>query len=532
MLTNAAVETIELNGITSIADWIQQACTRFADKPAYTCLGKTLTFKEIDQLSAAFASYLQHHTDLKPGDKIAIQLPSITQFPIAAYGATRAGLILVNTNPLYTPREMLHQFNNSQAKALVILSDLLPVAEKVLPDTQISTVITTHAADLLAPQTQGSETLATVSLLDAIALGEQQSYTPVPADIDALAVLQYTGGTTGLSKGAMLSHRNVLCNSRQTLARLGDEVTLGEEILISPLPLYHIYAFNLTLLMYFSIGSHTILIPNPRDMPAFMNAMQGIKFTAFSGLNTLFVGLCMMPDFKALDFSKLKTTISGGTALTSSAATTWKAVTGCDICEGYGLSETAPVLTFNHPKSTLIGSIGTALAGTEVTLLDEEGNEVATGEAGELAARGPQVMLGYWQNDAATAEVMTPDNFFKTGDIAVQLENGYYKIVDRKKDMIIVSGFNVYPNEVEEILSSHSSILEAAVIGVPFAKTGEAVKAYIVKTPQALDLDEAQVIAHCKEFLTAYKVPKQIVFMNALPKTAVGKILRRELRDA
>lgn len=530
MLSNSAVEKIELNGINCIADLIQDTCEEYANKPAYTCLGKTLTFKEIDQLSAAFASYLQNHTDLKPGDKIAIQLPSITQFPIVAYGATRAGLVLVNTNPLYTPREMLHQFNNSEATALVILSDLLPVAEKVLPDTNIKTVITTHAADLLAPQDQGSTQLDTISLLDAIALGKHNPYVPVACHIDDLAVLQYTGGTTGLSKGAMLSHRNVLSNTIQTKNRLANEIAEGEEILISPLPLYHIYAFNITLLLYFSTGAHTVLIPNPRDMPSFVNAIKDVKFTAISGLNTLFVGLCTLPKFKALDFSHLKITTSGGTALTSSTAKIWKEVTGCDICEGYGLSETSPVVTFNRPGETLVGSIGAALPGTEIKLLDDNNNEVAAGQSGELSVRGPQVMQGYWRSEAATTEVMTDDGFFKTGDIAEQLDNGYYKIVDRKKDMIIVSGFNVYPNEVEEILSNHTGILEAAVIGVPLEKTGEAVKAFIVKSKDNQDLKEQDVISHCKEFLTAYKVPKQIVFMNELPKTAVGKILRRELR--
>ncbi|QUM76012.1 AMP-binding protein [Moritella sp. 24] len=530
MLSNAAVEKVELNGLNCIADLIQETCEKFADKPAYTCLGKTHSFKEIDQLSAAFASYLQNHTELKPGDKIAIQLPSITQFPIAAYGATRAGLVLVNTNPLYTPREMLHQFNNSEATALIILSDLLPVAEKVLPDTNIKTVITTHAADLLAPQEQGSAQLSTISLLDAIALGESTAYKPVTAHLDDLAVLQYTGGTTGLSKGAMLSQSNVLSNTFQTKSRLTDVISEGKETLVSPLPLYHIYAFNITLLLYFSTGAHSILIPNPRDMPGFINAIKTIKFTAFSGLNTLFVGLCTQPEFKALDFSQLRITTSGGTALTTSTADLWKEVTGCDICEGYGLSETAPVVTFNRPGETLIGSIGAAVPGTEIKLLDENDNEVGAEQAGELAVRGPQVMQGYWRSDAATAEVMTADGYFKTGDIAEQLDNGYYKIVDRKKDMIIVSGFNVYPNEVEEILSSHTGILEAAVIGVQSEKSGEAVKAFIVKSPQKQDLAEGDVIAHCRDFLTSYKVPKQIVFIDELPKTAVGKILRRELR--
>jgi len=525
-----STERINLDGINHIGDWVKQACEKYADKPAFTCLGKTLTYKDIYQQATAFAAYLQTNTDLSPGDKIIIQLPSITQYPIAAYGAAMAGLILVNTNPLYTPREMLHQFNDSQAKAIVILSDLLPLAEEVIPQTNITTVISTHAADLLAPQPQGSASLNSVSLLEAIEIGLTKTLKPITAQLDDLAVLQYTGGTTGLSKGAMLSHRNILSNSLQTKSRLESVITDGEDILISPLPLYHIYAFNLTLLLYTNIGAHSILIPNPRDMPAFIAAMQGVKFTALSGLNTLFVGLCMTPEFKALDFSNLKLTLSGGTALTSSAANTWEEVTGCKVSEGYGLSETAPVLTFNHPNKTQLGSIGYALVDTQIKLLDALGNEVTEGEAGELSAKGPQVMQGYWRNQSATDEVMTPDGYFKTGDIATCDSQGHYKIVDRKKDMIIVSGFNVYPNEVEEVLSSHEGIIEAAVIGVPLEKTGEAVRAYIVKNEQNQHLSAEDVIHYCKTQLTAYKVPKDVHFIDELPKSAVGKILRRELR--
>lgn len=530
MLLNESLSDIELGDVNNISDWIAQASQRYADQPAFTCLGKTLTYREVNDKATAFAAYLQQRTDLKPGDKIIIQLPSITQFPIAAYGASRAGLVIVNTNPLYTPREMFHQFNDSQAKAIVVLSDLLPLVAQVIPDTQINTVITTHAADLLAPQPQATDLLPTTTLLDAIAIGSELQLTPAASQLDDLAVLQYTGGTTGLSKGAMLSHRNVLTNSLQTRVRMNSVLAGEDETLVSPLPLYHIYAFNLTLLLYPSIGAHSILIPNPRDLESFIGAIKDYQFTSFSGLNTLFVGLCANPAFRELDFSKLHFTFSGGTALTHSAAENWKAITGCKICEGYGLSETAPVVTFNHPSETVLGSIGFALPATEVKILDAEGNEVADGESGELAARGPQVMQGYWRNEAATAEVMTADNFFKTGDIAVKMACGRYKIVDRKKDMIIVSGFNVYPNEIEDVLSGHSDILEAAVIGVPEETTGETVRAFIVTTPDGKGLTREAVIAHCKTQLTAYKVPKDVQFIDELPKSAVGKILRRELR--
>lgn len=522
------MDKITLKGINSIADIINQTCTRFADKPAYTCLGKTHTFKEIDELSAAFASYLQNHTPLNAGDKIAIQLPNITQYAIAVYGAIRAGLVVVNTNPLYTPREMIHQFNDSEAQAIVILSNLLPVAEQVIPQTEIKTVITTHAADFLTLQDHGDTELNTVTFLDAISKGRQQAYTPISSSIDDLAVLQYTGGTTGQSKGAMLSYRNIVSNARQCRSRLGDSLVDGKEIFIAPLPIYHIYSFNITLIVYFSAGTHSVLIPNPRDITGFVNSLKGFSFTSFAGINTLFVGLCMTPEFKNLDFSQLKITISGGTALTKSASDAWKSVTGSNICEGYGLSETSPVVTLNPNSSPVVGAIGLPLIETEIRLIDDAGNDVADGETGELVVRGPQVMIGYWKNAATTAESMTSDNFFKTGDIAIKLKNGYYKIVDRKKDMISVSGFNVYPNEVEDVLSSHTGIIESAVVGVPSDKTGEAVKAFIVACDT--NLDKAEVIAHCKQSLTAYKVPKQIAFVADLPKSAVGKILRRELR--
>ncbi|MFT5880094.1 MAG: long-chain acyl-CoA synthetase [Moritella sp.] len=529
MLSVDTMEKVDLSGINSLADVVNTTCQKFADKPAYTCLGKTHTFKEIDELSAAFAAYLQNYTALQPGDKIVIQLPNITQYPIAVYGATRAGLIIVNTNPLYTPREMLHQFNNSEAKAIVVLADLLPAIEKVVPQTGIETVITTHVADFLAPQKQAKTSLKSITLLDALAKGKNSQYTPLAQDIEQLAVLQYTGGTTGISKGAMLSHRNILANTAQIRSRIGKFVIEGEELFIAPLPIYHIYAFNVTLVLYFSAGSHSVLIPNPRDIAGFVNCLKGVPFTSFAGINTLFVGLCMSPDFQALDFSQLKLSISGGTALTSNAATTWKQVTECAISEGYGLSETAPVLTLNPPDNAYIGSIGLPVIETEIRLLDDLENDVAEGQPGELAVRGPQVMQGYWKSEAETAGAMTADNFLKTGDIAVKLDNGYYKIVDRKKDMVCVSGFNVYPNEIEDVLSSHPGILESAVVGVPSKRTGEAVKAFIVIKDNTVT--EASIITHCKELLTAYKVPKQVKFVTALPKTAVGKVLRRELRD-
>ncbi|WP_100656126.1 AMP-binding protein [Alteromonas flava] len=513
--------------VHSLPDYIEHVFDKYTDAPAYTALGQTLSFSEIEQRSAALANYLQHEAGLEPGDRIAIQLPNLLQNPIAVYAALRAGLVVVNTNPLYTPREMQHQFSDSGAKALIILADLLPNFEKIKADTQVQTVIITSATELLQPASapQHETYVALSAAIDKGASLPQFSRPSVT--MDTLCMLQYTGGTTGLSKGAALSHGNVLSNSVQTLDRLGDRFKSGEEIVVCPLPLYHIYAFTVCMMTFFAKGCLTILIPNPRDPDAFISAIKPYKFTTFAGINTLFVGLGQHPDFKALDFSALKLTLSGGTALTSAAVDIWRDVTGCSITEGYGLSETAPVLTFNEPGNEKIGTIGTPLVGTEVRILDENDHAVPDGQEGQIAARGPQVMLGYWQREDATAEVMTDDGFFKTGDIGVRLPDGTIKIVDRLKDMILVSGFNVYPNEVENILTAFPTIVEAAVVGAPDDKTGERVCAYVTTSAP---LDEDAVIAHCREQLTAYKVPKEIHVLDELPKSTVGKILRRELR--
>ena len=513
--------------INSLADYLENVFSEYNDAPAYTALGQTMSFYDIEQRSRALANWFQHEANLKPGDRIAIQLPNLLQNPIAVYAALRAGLVVVNTNPLYTPREMKHQFSDSGAKAIVILSDLLPNLDKIIGDTNIETVVITSATEMLDPKTAPAhETYTTLS--DAISTGESlPKFEREPVTMDTLCMLQYTGGTTGVSKGAALSHGNVLSNSVQTLDRLGERFQSGSEIVVCPLPLYHIYAFTVCMMTFFAKGCLTILIPNPRDPDAFINAIKPYKFTAFAGINTLFVGLGQHPEFKKLDFSALKLTMSGGTALTSAAVDIWKSVTGCNITEGYGLSETAPVVTFNQPGAEQIGTIGTPLLGTDVQILDSNDEPVADGEEGQIAVKGPQVMLGYWQREEATAEVMTADGHFKTGDIGVRLPDGAIKIVDRLKDMIIVSGFNVYPNEIEEVLTSHPSIIEAAVVGAADDKTGERVCAYIsVSEP----ISEDDVISHCREQLTAYKVPKEVHVLDEIPKSTVGKILRRELR--
>lgn len=522
---------LDFSRYDSLADMIVSSCERYGDKSAFACLGKAISFRELERDSRAFAAFLQHNTQLQVGDRIAIQLPNISQFVIAAYGAIRAGLVLVNTNPLYTERELIHQFKDSGAKALVVLSDLLPILAKVVASTPIETVISTHPLDLIEPQIQPRTGLKNIEFTKVLELGRQLEFTEVKLTLDDLVALQYTGGTTGLSKGAMLSHRNLIANALQCESRIGANLVQGEEIFVAPLPIYHIYAFLVNLVLYFERGALTVLIPNPRDIASLIKTLAKYPFTGFAGLNTLFVGLCHQQAFRELDFSHLKITISGGTALTEAAAKLWQQTTGCTISEGYGLSETSPVISLNAPGLERLGSIGKPVIETQVQILDGNDQPLPPGQAGELAVRGPQVMSGYWQKPDETAAVMTEDGFFKTGDIAIESEDGYHSIVDRKKDLIIVSGFNVYPNDVENVLARCELVLECAVIGVEDERSGEAVKAVIVLKPE-VDATKAQaaIEAHCRAELAAYKVPKVIEFVAQLPKSTVGKILRRELR--
>ena len=517
------------DNVTCLADYIESVMQRFADRPAYTALGQTLTFAEIDSKSSALARYFVHEAKLTPGTKVAIQLPNLIQNPIVVYAALRAGLVVVNTNPLYTEREMKHQFTDSGAKALVILRDLLPKFTSIKNDTSINTVITTSATELLDPNTAPALD-GTVSLSQAVEIGKGLPQFERPEiQLDDLAMLQYTGGTTGVSKGAALSNKNVLANCIQMLDRIGDGFKDGEEVLVCPLPLYHIYAFTVGMMALFAKGTQIILIPNPRDIDGFIQTLKPHKISAFMGINTLFVGLSRHPEFAKLDFSNLHLTMSGGTALTQAAVSIWQDVTGNTITEGYGLSETAPVVSFNIPGKEEIGTVGHELEGTEVALLDSQDKPVEEGDSGQIAVRGPQVMMGYWNRDDETAKVMTEDGFFKTGDIGIRTESGAIKIVDRLKDMIIVSGFNVYPNEIEDVLTSHPNVMEAAVVGKPDDKTGERVCAYITLSSEVSADD---VTEFCKKHLTNYKIPKSITVLEELPKSTVGKILRRELRSA
>ncbi|MCQ4314297.1 long-chain-fatty-acid--CoA ligase FadD1 [Pseudomonas stutzeri] len=524
---------------------LKQSCERFADKPAFSNLGKTLTYGELYTLSGEFAAYLQQHTDLQPGDRIAVQLPNLLQYPVVVFGAMRAGLIVVNTNPLYTAREMEHQFNDSGAKALVCLANMAHLAEEVLPKTGIRHVVITEVGDML-PTVKRMLVNAVVKHVkkmvpaynlpkaikfnDAMALGRGKAAREANPAGDDTAVLQYTGGTTGVAKGAMLTHRNIVANMLQCRALMGSELGNGCETMVAPLPLYHIYAFTFHCMTMMLIGAHNVLITNPRDLPTFIKDLSKHRFTGFVGLNTLFVALCNNEDFRKLDFSSLKATFSGGMALQLAAAERWQQVTGCSICEGFGMTETSPVVSVNPFGGIQIGTIGIPMPSTQCKVIDEEGNELSIGATGELCVKGPQVMKGYWQRQEATNEILSADGWLKTGDIGIIQADGYMRIVDRKKDMILVSGFNVYPNELEDVLATLPGVLQCAAIGVPDDKSGEAIKLFVVVKPGE-SLTKEQVMQHMHDNVTGYKRPKTVEFRESLPTTNVGKILRRELRD-
>ena len=535
---------VDLKKYKNMVDVFEQAVKKYGDRPAFSAVGATLTYKDLDTQSRNFAAWLQNKTDLKPGDRIAVQMPNVSQYPVVVFGAMRAGMIVVNTNPLYTTREMEHQFNDSGAKALVVLANMAENAEKVLPHTGIEHVIVTEVADMHSPikrtlmngavkylkkmvppfNIPGAHKLPAV-----LSAGAREKFTPVDIKLDDLAALQYTGGTTGVAKGAMLTHANLVANLTQVRPMLEDQIEEGKEVVIAPLPLYHIYSFTLNCGIMMEAGAHNILIPNPRDIPGFVKELQKQKFSAFIGLNTLFVALCNNEEFQDLDFSGLKLTASGGMALTSDTAKMWERVTGCEISEGYGMTETSPVVTFNPRSAIQIGTIGLPIPSTVIKTIDDDGNETPVGEPGELCVKGPQVMRGYWQRPDDTQKSFTEDGYLKTGDIALIQEDGYIRIVDRKKDMIIVSGFNVFPNEIEDVVTSHPKVVECAAVGIPDAKSGEAVKVYVVPTKEGVTGNEIKEF--CRERLTAYKVPKHFEFRDELPKSNVGKILRRELRD-
>lgn len=538
-------ETITSSEYTSVCDFFTRMCHLFNTLPAYSNFGHSLSYSELDRLSAAFAAYLQHTLQLKKGDRVALMMPNVLQYPVALFGVLRAGLIAVNVNPLYTPRELAHQLQDSGACTIIIVENFAHTLEKVLPDVPVQHVIITRLGDMLPRPRGWLVDLAVryikrmvpawhiqkaIPLRRVLAEGSQLKLQRVELQPDDLAFLQYTGGTTGIAKGAMLTHGNMLANLAQIKAWLGDTIKSGEELVITPLPLYHIFSLTANCLVFIALGAHNVLITNPRDLRGFVKTLKAYPFSILTGVNTLYNGLLNTPGFAQLDFSHLKLAIAGGMAVQQTVAERWQHTTGIPLLEGYGLTETSPVICVNRlDLEQFTASIGLPLPSTEVCFRDEQGQDLPQGEPGELWVRGPQVMRGYWHRPEDTAHAMDSEGWFATGDIGYMDDQGYVRIIDRKKDMILVSGFNVYPNEVEDVLVSHPQVLEAAVIGMPSQQSGESVKAFIVPRDEAPT--QQSLIDHCRQHLTAYKVPRSFEFHTELPKSNVGKILRRSLRD-
>ncbi|WP_133521581.1 long-chain-fatty-acid--CoA ligase FadD [Buttiauxella sp. JUb87] len=528
----------------SLVDMFEQATARYADQPAFVNMGEVMTFRKLEERSRAFAAYLQQGLGLQKGDRVALMMPNLLQYPVALFGILRAGMVVVNVNPLYTPRELEHQLNDSGASAIVIVSNFAHTLEKVVDKTQVKHVILTRMGDQLSA---AKGTLVNfvvkyikrlvpkyhlpdaISFRSALQHGYRLQYIKSEILNADLAFLQYTGGTTGVAKGAMLTHRNMLANLEQVRAAYSPLLFERKELVVTALPLYHIFALTMNCLLFIELGGQNLLITNPRDIPGLVKELAKYPFTAMTGVNTLFNALLNNKEFQQLDFSSLHLSAGGGMPVQHAVAERWEKLTGRFLLEGYGLTECAPLVSANpHDMDYHSGSIGLPVPSTEVKLIDDEGEEVPPGEPGELCVKGPQVMLGYWQRPDATDEIMH-DGWLRTGDIAVMDEEGFMRIVDRKKDMILVSGFNVYPNEIEDVVMQHSGVLEVAAVGVPNGASGEAVKIFVVKKDPALT--EEALVVFCRRHLTGYKVPKLVEFREELPKSNVGKILRRELRD-
>jgi long-chain acyl-CoA synthetase len=536
---------IDADRYQSINAVFDEACGRFGPNTGFLHMGRQMTFAELDRYSAQFASYLQHVCGLKKGDRIALQMPNCLQYPIAMFGAIRAGLIIVNTNPLYTPREMEHQFKDSGAKAIVIMANFAHNLQEVIGRTEIKHVIVTEMGDMLGfpkgllvnavvkyvkKMVPAFHLPGAVSFKQALSQGAAKPMDKVEVTSSDIAFLQYTGGTTGVSKGAVLTHRNICANMEQNYHWMGISLKEGEEVVITALPLYHVFSLTVNCLTFMRYGGMNVLITNPRDIPAFIKELQAVPFTVITGVNTLFNALMNHPDFAKLDFKRLKTTVGGAMAVQRAVSDRWRQMTGGALVEGYGLTEASPVVSCNPISGgEKIGTIGLPFPSTDIKIVDDDGNEVAFGEPGEICVKGPQVMQGYWQRQDETDKVIK-DGWLHTGDVAQAEPDGFFRIVDRKKDMILVSGFNVYPNEVEDVLARHPKVLEVAVIGIPDTHSGETIKAFIVKRDASLTVEELKEFA--KTELTGYKVPKHYEFRDELPKTNVGKILRRALRDA
>jgi len=535
---------IDLNEFDSVVDIFESSCERFADQTAFVNFGRELSYRELDEKSAAFGAWLQS-LGLQHGERVAVMMPNVLQYPIALFGILRAGLVVVNTNPLYTARELRHQLDDSGARAIVVLENFAHTLASVIDDTAVEHVFVTGVGDLLGfpkgtlinfalrhvrKQVPAWDIPHAERFTDAIRRGNPDALARPSLGHEDLAFLQYTGGTTGVSKGAMLTHGNIVANVQQSSAWLGNLIDEGKEIIVTALPLYHIFALTANCLVFIKFGGRNVLITNPRDMPGFVKELGKEPFTAITGVNTLFNGLLHTSGFADLDFSPLRLTLGGGMAVQRAVAEKWKQVTGVPLIEAYGLTETSPAACINPMDlEDYNGAIGLPICSTEARVIDADGNEVAVGEPGELCIRGPQVMKGYWQRPEETSKVLDEHGWLKTGDMAARDENGFFFIVDRKKDMILVSGFNVYPNEIEDVVAGHPKVLEVGAIGVEDAKSGELVKVVVVRKDDSLTVDELR--EYCKQELTGYKVPRYVEFVDELPKTNVGKILRRELRD-
>jgi len=538
-------EEIDINEFSSVADIFDTSIAKFSERPAYTNFGKTLSYKEVDTYTAQLGSYLKNEIGLEKGDRVAVMMPNLLQNPIAIFGILRAGLVVVNTNPLYTARELKHQLNDSGAKAIIIVENFAHVLEDVIDETPIEHVITTKMGDMLSPlkgfiintvvkyvkkMVPAFHLKNTVTFNKALKLGAQHQFQTVPTNHQDIAFLQYTGGTTGVSKGAVLTNKNMVANMLQASAWIDDFIGHDRGTIITALPLYHIFSLTANCLTFMRYGWCNYLITNPRDIKGFVKELKAVKFNVLTGVNTLFNGLLNNPDFKTIDFSDFNFALGGGMAVQRGVAERWKEVTGTTLIEAYGLTETSPAACMNPMNlKEFNGKIGLPISSTEVTLQDDDWNEVAPGEHGEICIRGPQVMQGYWKRAKETSNVLSNEGWLHTGDIGFMDEDGFVQIVDRKKDMILVSGFNVFPNEVEDVIASHPGVLEVGVIGKPDEHSGEVVMAIVVKKDHSLT--EEALREYCRESLTSYKIPKSIVFTEELPKTNVGKILRRELRD-
>ncbi|MBN3137256.1 long-chain-fatty-acid--CoA ligase FadD [Pectobacterium punjabense] len=535
---------IDPDRYSSLVEMFENNVRRYADRPAFINMGEVMTFRKLEERSRAFAAYLQNQLKLQKGDRVALMMPNLLQYPVALFGVLRAGMVVVNVNPLYTPRELEHQLKDSGASTIVIVSNFAHTLEKIVHNTAVKHVILTRMGDQLSTA-KGTLVNFVVKYIkrlvpkyhlpDAISFrrvlqeGRRQQYVRPDIINSDLAFLQYTGGTTGVAKGAMLTHRNMQANVAQCLAAYGPVLREGNEWVVTALPLYHIFALTANCLLFFELGGQNLLITNPRDIPAVVKELKQYPFTAITGVNTLFNALLNNKEFHELDFSTLRLSVGGGASVQRAVAERWEKLTGKHLLEGYGLTESSPLVAVNpYDLKHYSGSIGLPVASTDVRIIDDNGNDVGPGESGELWVRGPQVMLGYWQQPAATDDVLK-DGWLATGDIVTADDEGFLRVIDRKKDMILVSGFNVYPTEIEDVISRHPKVSESAVIGVENEVSGEAVKAFVVRRDRSLTKEE--LITHCRRNLTGYKVPKEIEFCEDLPKSNVGKILRRELRE-